>query len=173
MSRDYPDWIDPLKAAQGRRSFAGTIPLARLERLHDIVADPTRGELDFAVSFSLDDHGNVRAEVQVAGELPLICQRSLKGYRHPVNSRSVLGIVSDERAAAGLPEDYEPLLVEQARVRIEDLVAEELLLSLPLVPLAPDSSPIGEHRPVVTETYKPFADLADLAAKAGKSSSKE
>lgn len=178
MSRDYPDWIDALKAAQGRRRFAGSVPLARLERLHELIGDSEQGELGFEVSFGLDEHGNVRADLAIAGELALICQRSLERYQHPINSRSVLGIVTEERAVEALPEDYEPLLVEQGRVRIEDLVAEEVLLSLPLVPRAPDSSPIGEDlsskpSPAAMDTYKPFADLADLAAKGKKISGKE
>lgn len=178
MSRDYPDWIDALKAAQGRRRFAGSVPLARLERLHAVIEETDQGELHFEVSFEMDPHGNVCAELVISGALWLICQRSLERYSQPIHSRSVLGIVTDERAAEALPDDYEPLLVDQGRLRIEDLVAEEVLLSLPLVPRAPDSSPIGDEvdlkpSPTVTETYKPFADLAALAAKGKKKSAKE
>lgn len=178
MSRDYPDWIDALKAAQGRRRFAGSVAVARLDRLHALIAAPDQGGLGFAVSFSLDAHGNICADLAVSGELMLICQRSLAPYQQAINSRSMLGIVSDERALEALPADYEPLLAEQGRVRIEDLVAEEVLLSLPLVPHAPDSSPIGDDigsqpGPATIETHKPFADLADLAAKRKKISGKE
>ncbi|MGY6554632.1 MAG: YceD family protein [Wenzhouxiangella sp.] len=172
MSRDYPDWIDALKAAQGRRRFAGSVAVARLDRLHALIADPDQGELGFAVSFGLDAHGNVCADLAVFGELALICQRSLVPYQQAINSRSTLAIVTDERAVEALPEDYEPLLADQGRVRIEDLVAEEVLLSLPLVPHAPDSSPMGDDlgsRPGrAMDTHKPFADLADLAAKRKK-----
>lgn len=166
MSRDYPDSINPLKAAQGGRIFAGTIPLARLERLHELAADPGQGEFAFQVSFHLDEHANVRAELCVSGEMQLICQRSLQAYAQKIDSRSVLGIVCEERAAEALPEDYEPLLIEDWRLRIEDLIAEEILLSLPLVPRAPDSRPVKPGRAAAQKTYKPFAGLADLAAKA-------
>lgn len=166
MSRDYPDSINPLRAAQGGRSFAGTMPVARLRRLHEVVADPNRGEFAFRLSFCLDQYGNVRAELSVRGEMQLICQRSLQAYTQTVASCSVLGIVGDERAAESLPEDYEPLLVADSRLRIEDLIAEEILLSLPLVPRAPDTDPVSAGEAAAQKTYKPFAGLADLAAKA-------
>lgn len=166
MSKDYPDSINPLKAAQGGRRFSGTLPLARLHRLHDVAADPERGEFAFQLSFCLDEYGNVRAELGVSGELILVCQRSLKTYAQPIESHSVLGIVTDERAAEALPEDYEPLLIQEWRLRIEDIIAEEILLSLPLVPRAPDSCPVSAGPAAAPKTYKPFAELAELAAKA-------
>lgn len=166
MSRDYPDWIHPFKAAQARREFAGSMALAGMERLKDVLADPGDAEIDFSVALALDDQAQVRAEVRVSGSVPLVCQRTLKTYEHRIESRSVLGLVADERAAEGLPEDYEPLLVDDARVRLQDLVCEEILLGLPLVPRAPDSEPLGEERAAAAETYKPFAGLAEMAAKA-------
>lgn len=166
MSRDYPDWIHPIKAAQARREFTGSMPLSRMDRLTGVIDEPGDAEIRFHVLFGLDEHGQVRAEVGVDGSVPLQCQRTLRRFEHPVESRSVVGIVFDEQAAQSLPEDYEPLLVDEARVRLEDLVAEEILLGLPLVPRAPDSSPMGDGRPAAAETYKPFAGLAELAAKA-------
>jgi uncharacterized protein len=166
MSRDYPDWINPIKAAQARREFAGSMALAKMARLRDVLAEPGDLEIDFQIAFGLDEHGQVRAEVRVSGTVPLVCQRTLRPYAHQVESRSVLGLVADEQAAEALPEDYEPLLVADGRIRLEDLVCEEILLGLPLVPRAPDSRPIGNGRPVEAETYKPFAGLAELAAKA-------
>jgi uncharacterized protein len=166
MSRDYPDWIHPIKAAQARREFAGSMALSRMERIRDLVPNPGEAEIAFSIRFSLDEHRQVRVEVSVSGSVPLVCQRTLQAYQQPVESCSVVGIVSDERQAEALPADYEPLWLEEEQVRIEDLVAEELLLSLPLVPRAPESRPMADERPAAADTYKPFAELAELANKA-------
>ncbi len=166
MSRDYPDWIHPTKAAQARREFAGSMRLADMTGLKEVVAEPGDAEIDFRISLALDDQGQIRAEVEVSGAVPLVCQRTLQTYQHHVESRSVLGLVKDERAAEALPEDYEPLLFEEPRVRLQDLVCEEILLGVPLVPRAPGSEPIGDDRSTAADTYKPFAGLADLAGKA-------
>lgn len=160
MSRDFPDWIDPHKVAAAGRIFSGTVPLARLPRLEGMIADPGEAEIDFRIEFGYDEQRQVRAEVSVSGRVPLRCQRTLKVFEHPIESRSVVGIVPDDRTAESLPEDYEPLLCPDNKVELVRLIGEEVLLSLPLVPVDPDSPRIGAEAPAA-DTHRPFADLAD------------
>lgn len=160
MSRDFPDWIDPDKAAAAGREFNGTVPLARLSRLEGMIADPGDAEIGFRIVFGHDEQHQVRAEVSVSGRIPLRCQRTLKVFEHPVESRSVVGIVPDDRVAESLPEDYEPLLCRDNKVELIRLIGEEVLLGLPLVPIDPASSRVGSEAPT-SDTHRPFADLAD------------
>ena len=46
MSRDFPDFIDPWKAAEGQRVFFGTVPLKRMQRLSPLLVS-AEGEADF------------------------------------------------------------------------------------------------------------------------------
>lgn len=169
MSRDYPDWINPHKAAQARREFSGSVLLTRLDRVLDLI-DPADGdEIGFEIGFHLDDQRQACARVRVYGLVPMVCQRTLERYQQPIDSASVVGMVDSLRAAEALPEDYDPLVLEESRIRLEDLIAEELLLGLPLVPRAPDSAPVGDReRSAPSETHRPFADLARLAGKVDK-----
>ncbi len=160
MSRDFPDWIDPEKAAAAGREFSGTVPLARLSRLEGMIADPGDAEIDFRIVFGHDEQRQVRVEVSVSGRVPLYCQRTLKVFEHPIDSRSTVGIVPDDREAESLPEDYEPLLCPDNKVELARLIGEEVLLGLPLVPIDPDSSRVGDSAPA-SDTHRPFADLAD------------
>ncbi|MDZ7789981.1 MAG: YceD family protein [Xanthomonadales bacterium] len=160
MSRDFPDWIDPEKAAAAGREFSGTVPLARLPRLEGMIADPGDAEIGFRVVFGLDEQRQVRVEVSVSGRVPLHCQRTLKVFEHPIDSRSTVGIVPDDREAESLPEDYEPLLCPDNKVELVRLIGEEVLLGLPLVAIDPASSRVGDPAPA-TDTHRPFADLAD------------
>ena len=166
MSRDYPDWLNPYKAAQARREFAGTMRLSDLRQVLDLIDDPGESEIAFGLEFDLDEQRQVRASVRVSGDVPMICQRTLRPYRQPISSASVVGIVDSETSAAALPDDYEPLILTEPRLRVVDLVAEEVLLALPLVPKAPDSEPIGNGIATGFEeddSHQPFAVLADLA----------
>ncbi|MEE4295426.1 MAG: YceD family protein [Wenzhouxiangella sp.] len=168
MSRDYPDWINPFKAAQARRTFAGTMRLADFHRLVDLIDDPGETEIKFSLAFDLDDQREATVGVEVNGHVPMICQRTLKRFDYVVDSSSVVAIVDCEAAVDQLPEDYEPLVVNDGRLKIADLVAEELLLALPLVPRSPESAPIGEDVAPgadIEERHQPFAVLADLARK--------
>jgi uncharacterized protein len=168
MSRDYPDWINPFKAAQARREFAGSVRLAELERVKGLTENPGDAEIAFRLAFDLDGQREVRVEVSVSGKVPMTCQRSLRLFEQVIDSASVVAIVESEEATERLPKDYEPLVVTDARVRTIDLVAEELLLALPLVPTAPDSTPVGDEvdvGPASEDRQQPFAGLADLVRK--------
>ena len=161
MSRDFPDWVKTEKAAAARREFAGTMPIRRLDRLADMIADPGESEIAFELLFSHDDQRQVRVEVRVRGQVPLICQRSLKIFEHELDSHSVVGLITDEREADALPDDYEPLLVSEGRIKLATLIEEEMLLALPLVPVDPESERIGSEAPPA-DTHRPFAELAKL-----------
>lgn len=161
MSRDFPDWVDPHKAAAARREFSGTVPMRRLERLAGMIVEPGDGEIGFELAFCHDDQRQVRVEVAVWGTVPLRCQRTLKVFDHEMKSSSVVGIVPDDRAAEALPGDYEPLLCTDGRVELIRLIEEEMLLGLPLVPLDPASSRMGEDRHS-GDTHRPFEALAEL-----------
>jgi uncharacterized protein len=163
MSRDFPDWVHPDKAAAARREFAGTVPLDRMPRLDGLVVDQTAGEISFRLAFSHDEQRQVRVEVHVAGMVPMQCQRTLKTFMQEVNSESVVGVVVDEQAASGLPDDYEPKLCADNRLKLLELIEEEVLLGLPLVPVDPGSERMSdENDSVGQETHRPFEVLATL-----------
>ena len=172
MSRDYPDWLNPFKAAQARREFAGTIRLDQLPGVSDLVKDRGEMELGFELAFGLDDQRQACVRVRVHGDVPLTCQRTLRAYRQAIASQSLVGIVESEAAAEALPEDYEPLVVAEPRLRVADLVTEELLLALPLVPRSPDSDPVESQEVAANQgkddTHRPFAVLAELTGKSDK-----
>ena len=69
--------------------------------------------------------------------LPLTCQRSLEVFALPVSVDARLGFIVREEDEAGLPQDYEPLLIDPAGLRPADVIEDELILALPLVPVKP------------------------------------
>jgi len=123
-----------------RRSFEGTLPVASMSRLCEVLAGRD-GELEFELDFGRDDLGTDYIDVRARGSLMLVCQRTLEPFALPVAVDTRLGLIKSEREEAGLPPDYEPLLVaENGRLRPADVIEDELLLALPLVPVNPDSS---------------------------------
>ncbi len=120
-----------------RRSFSGTLPVAALPRLVKSVAEPD-GEVAYELDFGCDELGNASLDVQVRAQVTLLCQRSLELFQTELRAKSRLGLVKDERAEAALSPPSEPLLVS-GLLRLEDVIEDELLLVLPLVPMAPGS----------------------------------
>ncbi len=133
MSREYPDWISPGRAAEGKRVFSGTIPIARMKRLAALLVD-AQGDASFTASFRSDLDKRVIIDLQVEAALPLVCQASLEVYDEQVNRRSELVVIDNDNEQADLPDNYEPVLTENGRLAIASLVEEELLLGLPQIP---------------------------------------
>lgn len=173
MSRDFPDVLDPWKAADGRRSFQGTIPLKRMERLITLLGSD-EGEARFNVSFTYDRQKNLLLKLSVSADLTLICQRSLQPYIEPVNRRSVLMVIRELAQQELVSGDYEPLLLEHGRMELVNVVEDELLLGVPQVPRNPavkeivwstDGRVVAEPGEQKERLQRPFAGLAGLLKK--------
>jgi len=170
MSRDYPDLIDPWKAADGQRMFQGTMQLSRMPRLAALL-ESDAGEAGFSARFGYDRQKNVVIDLVVEADLILVCQRSLSPYTEPVRRRSRLAVIENLAEQDSLPGDYDPVLAEHHRLALQELVEDELLLGIPQIPRNPavkevEMSTDGEVRPPSAKSdeplQRPFADLADL-----------
>lgn len=180
MAREFPDIIDPWKAADGRRTFRGTMPLKRMQRLGPLMVPESNeaqgpsvawNDARFVARFSYDPQGLVVIRMDVEAEIPLICQRSLAPYVEVVKRQSLLTVIGDIGEQEEIPESYEPVLVEHKRLALQDIVEEELLLAIPQIPRNPDIGEIelstdGEVKPPPAieevKTHRPFAGLAGL-----------
>lgn len=151
-----------------RRQFEGRVPLSALSRLEGSLAD-VEGECGFTLEFGQDALQVPFVELTLDAGLPLVCQRSLERFVFPVQTVQRLGLIRDEADEAALPPGYEPLLVpEDGTLRPLDLLEDELVLALPVVPVAPGSEPV-EGTWAGTEEEQmaasPFAALAALKKK--------
>lgn len=173
MSLEYPDWLDPSKAAEGRRRYAGSMPFARMQRLAPLLAS-TAGEARFSADFEFDQQARVTIQIEVQAELLLQCQLSLEPYVESIQRSSTLGVIGDIAEEAVLPENYEPVLVQHGRLALLDLVEDELLLAMPQVPRNPRLD-AAQYQVSISEEQaaaagkepvrQPFASLAEQLAR--------
>lgn len=158
-----PDVIDAWRMVTARREFEGRIPLAAMERLRGSLVD-CDGEVRFALTFGTDALKVPFVELRIDAALPLECQRSLQRFLLPVALVQRLGLIRDEADEAALPPDYEALLVAaDGMLRPAELVEDELILALPVVPVSPDADVVErDFAPTAEETAQanPFAVLA-------------
>ena len=163
-----PETLDAWRMVATRRQFEGSLPLSAMPRLGGSLAD-SEGECRFALEFGQDALQVPYVELSIEAGLPLVCQRSLERFVFPVKTVQRLGLIRDEADEAALPPGYEALLVpEDGLLRPADLVEDELVLAVPVVPLAPDAAPVdrtwsaGEEE---MQAASPFAALASLKKK--------
>jgi uncharacterized protein len=171
-----PPWSKPLdidRLADGEADIDFAVPLAELPRLRSQLASVdgmVRGRVHFT-----RESGFAVAALTLSGAATLACQRCLQPMTEPVNSSVRVALIAAEAEARGVPEHLEPVLAPGGRTTVGELVEEELLLALPIVPLhaqasdcaAPVSAPEQggaaqvSHTPEQT-TQRPFAQLDKL-----------
>jgi uncharacterized protein len=163
-----PPWSKPLdidRLADAEADVDFAVPLAELPRLRAQLAT-VGGEVRGRVHFARES-GFVIAELTMSGSASLTCQRCLEAMIEPVQSSSRIALIVSEADAARVPEHLEPVLAVGGRVSVGELVEEELLLALPIVPLHPESSDCAasttELEPEQLETtQRPFEGLGEL-----------
>jgi uncharacterized protein len=173
-----PEVLDAWRMVAARRGFEGTLPLSQMSRLRDLLCEGgseqeagevPAGEVRFALEFDRDGLQVPYVELRIDAALPLECQRSLQRYMEPVHVVQRLGLIRDEAEEAGLPENYEPLLLsEDGLLRPAELIEDELILAVPVVPLMPGTEAMERDWPVLEEEQEqanPFSALARLKKK--------
>ncbi len=174
MSREFPDYVDPWRAADGRRNIGGTLPLTRFSRLRPLLASD-EGEARFSLHFGHDAQRRPTVRVKVSAPLTLLCQRSLEPYIAQVDQESLLQIIGAPSEQALLSDEEEFVLVDEGRMAVAELVEDELLLAVPQVPRNPDLEPV-QHSTAGKETtaaaeaddrnqearQRPFESLAEM-----------
>jgi uncharacterized protein len=136
VSSTLPEIVDPWRMVNARRTFQGKLPLATLRRLATSLA-AVDGDVEYELDFGKDEFGISGVRVRATAALPLICQRTLEKFEFPVSIDARLGFIVTEDDEAGLPADYEALLLGDAGLRPADVIEDELILALPLLPVKP------------------------------------
>ena len=166
-----PPWSKPLdidRLADGEDDVDFAVPLAELPRLRSQIAS-VEGLVRGRVHFTRES-GFVVADLSMSGAATMACQRCLEALTEPVNNTVRMALITAEADAGRVPEHLEPVLAAGGRVTIGELVEEELLLALPIVPLHAEASDCvaSEEAPAVKAespeptTQKPFAQLDKL-----------
>ena len=127
-----PEFIDPLHLADKRGALKGQIPLKSLDRLAEMLVDDT-GTVNVDLVFGREGR-LAKVEGHIETVLELECQNCLEAveladllYHQAWRCYSI-----DQ--ANRLPEDYEPLLVEEGKIPLKNIIEDEILLILPAFP---------------------------------------
>lgn len=127
-----PIKIDPLFLANKGASLQGTLNLQQLPRICDQLCE-SNGEVAVTLHFGKDHKNFYYIKGTITAELSLPCQRCLEPVIYKINSEFCLSPVKDDKAAAGLPSHYEPLILVDKTLIIADMIEDEIILNLPMV----------------------------------------
>jgi len=111
----------------------GEIELKRLARLKDILHADS-GSVKASLRFRARNGGGLTVDIEYEARLELTCQRCLEPLAHHVSARVEMGLVENETMLDSLPAGCEPLVLEGGRLSPVQLIEDELIVALPLVP---------------------------------------
>jgi uncharacterized protein len=134
MSNRLPEFIAPLRLAELGRVLRGRLPLSRFRRLAQSLS-AADGEAEVVLEFGADEQGRPQVTGTVKAELELPCQRCLEPMTLPVVAEIRLALASSEAEEEQLAPGFEALPVGDGSVSVADIVEDELILALPLVPM--------------------------------------
>lgn len=168
MRGGLPEHVDPLHLADAAVQFAGDLPVARMGRLKAMLASED-ASVRVTARFGIDEQGRRVLELKAAADLEMTCQRCMGRVTVPVAVDATLELVPEEAAGDTASERYEPLFVSRGRMSLTEIVEDELLLQLPMIPrhAAGDSACLPAAGPADGQEQdkareNPFAVLATL-----------
>lgn len=142
-----PKTMDPLRWAEGQRRVMGYLPVADLPRLAALLYH-AQGDIAVDLQFEVNEQGWPLIVGQLRVTLSLTCQRCLEEWSIPLEVRVALALMSPSQMAEEerLPPGFEPLEVQSTPMPLADLIEDEVILALPLVPNHPLAEcPAGKY----------------------------
>lgn len=165
-----PLTLDPHKDAQRRMDYAGYLPSSLLSRLAESVSN-VLSDAQVTLSLSVDPQKLTVIKGSAQVEVELECQRCSNPFSQTLDCEFLFSPVKSLEQADDLPEIYEPIeLNEFGEVNIVELIEDEFILSLPLVPMhnsehcevSVAEQVFGELPEELASKPNPFAVLANL-----------
>lgn len=152
MPKEYlPLKVDPYRFADNATRLHGILPLKNMQRLGESLFSD-KGEVEVNIQFGVDEQGIRFLKGHLTTHLALQCQRCMDPFDYEIIDDFMLGIVQSEEEADDLPERYDPLVIKGNELLIQDIIEDELIVSLPIVPM---------HEPNVCKVRLPYMAKSD------------
>lgn len=160
-----PGRLEPRKLVSQGAILEGALATDSMARLHAAVLG-LEDEVGVHLEFGRDEENRPLLDGRFSLGVELQCQRCLGGVAIDLKGAFHLGLVWREEQVDQLPRALDPWWVEDEWLDVCDLIEDELLLALPIVPRHPegqcfiDASYVGGDQE--EERQSPFNVLAQL-----------
>lgn len=128
-----PEHIDPFRFAEQSLSIDGTIKIADMPRLRANVVE-NNDTVCVKLGFGVDEQDISFLKGHLETKLMLQCQRCMEPFVYEIISDFMIGIVNTLDEADALPEQYEPALAQEGNLALRELIEDEIILNLPIIP---------------------------------------
>jgi len=112
----------------------GHLPLSGMTRIAQSLLS-TEGLVEVDLHFGRDEEKIRYVKGHLETTLVLQCQRCMEPYNYAIIADFASGIVGSVKDADRLPKRYDPIMSEDGNLNLSEMVEDELIISLPIVPL--------------------------------------
>ena len=138
MSHPLPNKIDPLRLADQGVRLEGILPIAQMKRLSELLVRDD-GQVQISLEFLKDDMAQRLLTGSIEAELYFVCERCSEPVKITLKIQPMLCPLLSERQLPQCPKAYEPLITEGEALSLIELVEDELLLNMPMIPKHPEN----------------------------------
>lgn len=129
-----PVQVDPFRFANNAICLQGPLYIKDMQRLVSGLYT-SDGAIRVSMEFGVDRQGIHFLRGQITACLTLQCQRCLEPFSQEIESSFLSGVVRSAEEANQLPKGYDQLIVKEGMLAIQDVVEDELIINLPVVPM--------------------------------------
>lgn len=163
-----PITISPTRSAQRRLVCKGVFKVSEMTRL--LAVSEMRSEhVQVSVKFDVDERGLTVMSGTASALVALTCQRCNELFDTELKVDFTFSPAKNEEAAENIPSYYDVIeLNEDGEVNLRELVEEELILIIPLIPrheiedCSADADSVWGELPEELEKPNPFDVLKQL-----------
>lgn len=131
----YLPKIIELKAFRSAKQLiSGELFIGKLERLKLIVPSSGWNNIHVDIQYGIDEENICVILGTISADLVLICNRCLGLMPYNMHTEFALTPVSSLDYVKNLPSYYEPLLITEGIINIEQMVEDEIILNIPDYP---------------------------------------
>jgi uncharacterized protein len=123
-----------IKLADQQKTLRLSVPLVEMPNLASAVEPGTDEAATIELGFDRDSRGYRTITGKISISVQLICQRCNQVMDCPLLIEPHLAIVQSDKEAKDLPAEHDPCMIDGDLYPIAQLVEEEVLLALPIVP---------------------------------------
>lgn len=114
-------------------TLGGELTVGKLTRLKSLLHSDV-GSVSATLRFRQRDDGWLATELDYRATVELVCQRCLEPVRHELAETVNVVLADAASLPAAVPTGFEPFELEDGRLRPAELVEDELIIAIPLVP---------------------------------------
>lgn len=114
-------------------TLGGELTIGKLTRLKSLLHSDV-GSVSATLRFRQRGDGWLATELGLKATVELVCQRCLEPFRHELAETANVVLADAAAVPASVPAGFEPFELEEGRLQPAELVEEELIVAIPLVP---------------------------------------